>query len=211
MEKIESIEPKNNLDGLSRKAYIERKTGETDIKLNINIDGEGKSSINTGIGFFDHMLSLFSKHGFFDLEVQAKGDLYVDSHHTIEDVGIVLGQAIKEALRDKRGIKRYGMAYVPMDEALAMVVVDLSGRPFLVFDAEFSAEKIGSLDSQMIEEFFRAVASNAGMTLHVKILYGKNDHHKAEAIFKAFGRALDDAVKIDLRISGVMSTKGILG
>jgi len=207
---MEQIERKNTLDGLSRKAYIERKTGETDIKLNINIDGEGKSLINTGIGFFDHMLNLFSRHGFINLDVHAIGDLHVDSHHTIEDVGIVLGQAIKEALGDKAGIRRYGMAYVPMDEALAMVVIDLSGRPFLVFDADFSTEKIGNFDSQMVEEFFRAVAFNAGMTLHIKVLYGKNDHHKAEAIFKAFGRALDEAVKVDRRISGVMSTKGIL-
>lgn len=207
---MEQIDFKNTIDGLSRKAYIERKTGETDIKLNINIDGEGKSSIDTGIGFFDHMLNLFSKHGFLNLNIQAKGDLHVDNHHTIEDVGIVLGQAIKEALGDKKGIKRYGMAYVPMDEALAMVVIDLSSRPFLVFDAEFSSEKIGNFDTQMIEEFFRAVAFNAGMTLHVKVLYGKNDHHKTEAIFKAFGRALDEAVKADKRISGVMSTKGIL-
>ncbi|NMB98404.1 MAG: imidazoleglycerol-phosphate dehydratase HisB [Clostridiaceae bacterium] len=198
------------LDGLSRKAYIERKTSETDVKLNINIDGKGEGSINTGIGFFDHMLNLFSKHGFFDLNIQAKGDLYVDNHHTIEDIGIVLGQSIKEALGDKAGIKRYGMAYVPMDEALVMVVMDLSGRPFLVFDGEFSSEKTGNFDNQMIEEFFRAVAFNAGITLHIKVLYGKNDHHKVEAIFKAFGRALDEAVKVDQRISGVMSTKGVL-
>lgn len=207
---MKQIDQKNMLDGLSRKAYIERKTSETDVKLNINIDGKGEGSINTGIGFFDHMLNLFSKHGFFDLNIQAKGDLYVDNHHTIEDIGIVLGQSIKEALGDKAGIKRYGMAYVPMDEALVMVVMDLSGRPFLVFDGEFSSEKTGNFDNQMIEEFFRAVAFNAGITLHIKVLYGKNDHHKVEAIFKAFGRALDEAVKVDQRISGVMSTKGVL-
>lgn len=201
---------KNKMKELTRKACIERKTNETDIRLNINIDGEGNSSISTGIGFFDHMLNLFAKHGFFDIEVQAKGDLYVDSHHTIEDVGIVLGQAIKDALGPKTMIKRYGISYVPMDEALIMVVIDLSGRPFLVFDAEFCSEKIGDFDTQMVEEFFRAIAFNSGMTLHVQVLYGKNDHHKVEGIFKAFGRALDEACSLDNRIQGVMSTKGVL-
>ncbi|HOJ11495.1 MAG TPA: imidazoleglycerol-phosphate dehydratase HisB [Clostridiales bacterium] len=195
---------------MDRKAYIERKTNETNIKISINIDGEGKSSINTGIGFFDHMLDLFAKHGLFDLQIQAEGDLNVDCHHTVEDAGIVLGQAIKEALGDKKMIRRYGLSYVPMDEALAMVSLDLSGRPFLVYDGGFTSEKIGNLNTQMIEEFFRAAAFNSGITLHIKVLYGKNDHHKTEAIFKAFGRALDEATKQDERIKGVMSTKGIL-
>ncbi len=195
---------------MERKANIKRKTNETDISLNLAVDGDGKSEINTGIGFLDHMLTLFAKHGFFDLYVEASGDLEVDGHHTVEDVGIVLGQAIKNALGEKKSIKRYGTSFVPMDETLAMVSIDLSGRPFLVFDANFSSPGIGNLDTQLIEEFFRAVAFSSGITLHIKILHGKNDHHKAEAIFKAFGRALDDAVKPDIRITGVMSTKGIL-
>ncbi|HHY22893.1 MAG TPA: imidazoleglycerol-phosphate dehydratase HisB [Clostridiaceae bacterium] len=195
---------------MERKANIKRKTNETDISLNLAVDGDGKSEINTGIGFLDHMLTLFAKHGFFDLYVEASGDLEVDGHHTVEDVGIVLGQAIKNALGEKKSIKRYGTSFVPMDETLAMVSIDLSGRPFLIFDANFSSPGIGNLDTQLIEEFFRAVAFSSGITLHIKILHGKNDHHKAEAIFKAFGRALDDAVKPDIRITGVMSTKGIL-
>jgi len=195
---------------MERKANIKRKTNETDISLNLAVDGDGKSEINTGIGFLDHMLTLFAKHGFFDLYVEASGDLEVDGHHTVEDVGIVLGQAIKNALGEKKSIKRYGTSFVPMDETLAMVSIDLSGRPFLIFDANFSSPGIGNLDTQLIEEFFRAVAFSSGTTLHIKILHGKNDHHKAEAIFKAFGRALDDAVKPDIRITGVMSTKGIL-
>jgi len=195
---------------MERKANIKRKTNETDISLNLAVDGDGKSEINTGIGFLDHMLTLFAKHGFFDLYVEASGDLEVDGHHTVEDVGIVLGQAIKNALGEKKSIKRYGTSFVPMDETLAMGSVDLSGRPFLIFDANFSSPGIGNLDTQLIEEFFRAVAFSSGITLHIKILHGKNDHHKAEAIFKAFGRALDDAVKPDIRITGVMSTKGIL-
>lgn len=195
---------------MERKANIKRKTNETDISLNLAVDGDGKSEINTGIGFFDHMLTLFAKHGFFDLYIEASGDLEVDGHHTVEDVGIVLGQAIKNALGEKKSIKRYGTSFVPMDETLAMVSIDLSGRPFLVFDANFSSPGIGNLDTQLIEEFFRAVAFSSDTTLHIKILHGKNDHHKAEAIFKAFGRALDDAVKPDIRITGVMSTKGIL-
>jgi len=195
---------------MERKADIKRKTYETDISLSLAIDGEGKSKINTGIGFFDHMLILFSKHGFFDLYIEAMGDLNVDGHHTVEDVGIVLGQALKEALGEKKSIRRCGTSFVPMDETLAMVSVDLSGRPFLAFDASFNSPGIGNLDTQLIEEFFRAVVFNSGITLHIRVLYGKNDHHKAEAIFKAFGRALDDAVKPDIRITGVMSTKGIL-
>lgn len=195
---------------MERKAQISRKTGETDIKLAINLDGSGKSNIDTGVGFLNHMLELFAKHGLFDLEVGAKGDLHVDAHHTVEDVGIVLGQAIKEALGDKKSIKRYGSCFVPMDESLALVALDLSGRPFLVFDVNLPAEKLGNMETELVEEFFRAVAFNAGMNLHIKLFYGSNTHHIVEAIFKAFGRALDQAVMIDERIEGVMSTKGLL-
>lgn len=195
---------------MARKAEINRKTNETDIFLRINIDGSGKGDINTGIGFFDHMLELFKKHGIFDLEVTAKGDLEVDGHHTVEDVGIVLGQAFKEALGDKKSIKRYGASYVPMDEVLAMIAVDLSGRPFLVFQAPFTSSKIGDMDTELIEEFFRAFAFNAGINVHVKVFHGSNNHHIAEAIFKALGRALDEATRFDERIDGVMSTKGML-
>lgn len=193
-----------------RSSNIIRKTGETDIEVGINIDGEGNYTIDTGIGFFDHMLSLMAKHGIFNLSVKAKGDLNVDSHHTIEDVGIVIGSCIKEALKDKNGIKRYGTAFVPMDEALATVSLDISGRPFLVFEAEFTSNILGNYDTEMTEEFFRALAFNAGITLHARVLYGKNNHHMIEALFKALGRALREAVTIDERIKGVMSTKGCI-
>ena len=195
---------------MNRKSEIKRKTNETDISLSMNIDGTGKGDINTGVGFFDHMLSLFARHGLFDLKVMAKGDLDVDAPHTVEDVGIVLGQAIKEALGDKKSIKRYGSSFVPMDEALALVALDLSGRPYLVFDARFENQKLGNMDTELVEEFFRAVANNAGINLHIKVFYGSNTHHIIEAIFKAFGRALDEASGIDNRIEGVMSTKGML-
>ena len=193
-----------------RKASLKRKTYETDISMELNIDGEGKSNISTGIGFFDHMLNLFARHGLMDLTVEAKGDLEVDAHHTVEDVGIVLGQLIKEALGDKKSIKRYGTSYVPMDESLVLVSLDLSGRPFLVFDVNFTCEMTGTMETELFEEFFRAVSHNAGMTLHIKLLHGSNSHHIAEAVFKAFGRALDEATKIDERIKGIMSTKGTL-
>jgi imidazoleglycerol-phosphate dehydratase len=195
---------------MERKAFIRRKTNETDVSLKIDIDGIGNSKIDTGIGFFDHMLLLFAKHGFFDLEVETKGDLEVDGHHTVEDTGIVLGRAIKKALGKKESIKRYGTSYVPMDESLALVVLDISERPFLVFDIPPVSEKIGDMDTQLIEEFFRAVAFNGGITLHIKGLYGKNSHHIIEGIFKAFGKALDEATQFDERIQGVMSTKGLL-
>lgn len=193
-----------------RTAELTRKTGETDIQLQLNLDGQGTSQVNTGVGFLDHMLTLFAKHGFMDLTVKAVGDLQVDSHHTVEDIGIVLGQAIKEALGDKTGIKRYGSARVPMDEALAQVDMDISGRAFLVFRAEFRSEMLGDVQCQMFEEFFRAVAFNAGMTLHIDVPYGNNDHHIAEAIFKAFAKALDAATGFDSRVQGVLSTKGSL-
>jgi imidazoleglycerol-phosphate dehydratase len=194
----------------NRNASIKRKTSETDIDVTIDLDGNGTSNIDTGIGFFDHMLILMTKHGLINLDIKAVGDLYIDCHHTIEDVGIALGSCIKEALGDKASIKRYGTSYVPMDETLALVSLDISGRPFLVFDAEFNSDQVGTMDTQMVEEFLRAVAFNAGITLHVKILHGKNDHHKIEAIFKALGRALREAFEKDSRIKGVMSTKGSL-
>lgn len=193
-----------------RTVELTRKTGETNIQVYLNLDGKGTSQVNTGIGFLDHMLTLFARHGFFDLEAKAIGDLQVDSHHTVEDVGIVLGLAIKEALGDKAGIKRYGNARVPMDEALAQVDLDISGRAFLVFQAKFISERLGDIQCQMFEEFFRAVAFNAGITLHIQVPYGSNDHHIAEAIFKAFAKALDIATSYDSRVQGVLSTKGSL-
>ncbi|KGK88607.1 imidazoleglycerol-phosphate dehydratase HisB [Clostridium sp. HMP27] len=195
---------------MNRLSEIKRKTGETDIELGINLDGEGTFKGTTGIGFLDHMLTLFSKHGLIDLEIKADGDLVVDSHHTVEDIAIVLGSALKEALKDKAGIKRYGTSFVPMDEALATISLDISGRPFLVFDAKFTVDKLGNFDTEMVEEFFRAFAFNGGITLHARVLYGKNNHHMIEALFKALGRALGEAMAIDQRIKGVMSTKGVL-
>ncbi|MBR0148299.1 MAG: imidazoleglycerol-phosphate dehydratase HisB [Lachnospiraceae bacterium] len=193
-----------------RKAEIKRKTNETDIILDLSLDGSGKYDVNTGIGFFDHMLEGFARHGIFDLKVNCKGDLNVDTHHSAEDVGIVLGEAIKEAVGDKKGIKRYGYFILPMDEALCVCAIDLSGRPYFVFDAQFSADKIGELDSQMIREFFYAVSYSAGMNLHIRMLSGSNDHHIAEAMFKAFAKSLREAVSFDERIEDVLSTKGSL-
>lgn len=195
---------------MARTAEISRKTAETDIQVIFNLDGSGNARVSTGIGFFDHMLNLWTKHGLFDLSLKTKGDLEVDSHHTVEDTGIVLGQALSKALGDKQGIKRYGTAFVPMDEALAMVSLDISGRPYLVFDVAIPTERIGSFDSEMTEEFLRALAVHAGLTLHVRLLAGKNAHHIVEAVFKALGRALDAATCQDERIVGVMSTKGML-
>ena len=193
-----------------RKSMIDRKTSETTISLSLNLDGSGKGNFDTGIGFFDHMLNSFARHGFFDLDVKADGDLYVDCHHTIEDTGIVLGQAVKEALGDKRGIKRYGSMILPMDEARVLCAVDLSGRPYLVFDAEFSKDSVGYFDTEMVKEFFHAVSYTAGMNLHIRLLSGSNQHHIIEAMFKAFARALDEAVTVDSRIKEVLSTKGSL-
>ncbi len=193
-----------------RSAEIERNTFETQIRMKLNIDGTGYNDIFTGIGFFDHMLTHISKHGFMDLTVNADGDLDVDCHHTVEDVGIVLGKCFAEALGSKIGIKRYGHAIVPMDEALVLCAVDFSGRSLLVFDGEFSVPTLGSFNTEMVEEFFRAVSDNCGLNLHIKVLAGKNNHHIAEAMFKAFGRAVDMATQIDERIDGVMSTKGML-
>ena len=193
-----------------RAATIERKTKETDISLTINLDGTGENEIATGIPFFDHMLNGFARHGLFDLKVHVTGALEVDSHHTIEDTGIVLGQAIAAALGEKKGIKRYGSFLLPMDETLAMCAVDLSGRPYLNYQAEFTVEKLGTLDTEMIREFFYAVSYSAAMNLHLKIVDGGNNHHMAEALFKAFGKALDMATMEEPRMNGVWSTKGSL-
>ena len=193
-----------------RIAKIERKTKETDIKLTINLDGEGKTDIQTGIGFFDHMLDGFARHVLFDLELSVKGDLDVDCHHTIEDTGIVLGKAIAEALGEKKGIKRYGSFMIPMDETLALCAIDLSGRPYLNFQADFTVEKLEAFDTEMFREFFYAVSYSAGMNLHLKIMDGGNNHHMAEALFKAFGRALDMATMEEPRMKDVWSTKGSL-
>lgn len=193
-----------------RYAKLVRTTKETDIELELWIDGSGKCNVNTGIGFFDHMLNSFARHGFFDLNLKVNGDLEVDCHHTIEDVGIVLGKAIKEALKDKAGIKRYGYFILPMDETLALCAIDLSGRPFLVYDVNFTTDRIGTFDTEMVKEFFYAVSYGAEMNLHIKQLDGCNNHHIAEGVFKAFAKALDEATKYDDRIQGVLSTKGAL-
>lgn len=191
-----------------REAQIKRTTRETDIEVYINLDGEGKTDIKTGIGFFDHMLTALGVHAGFDLTVKATGDLEVDAHHTVEDTGIVLGQALLKALGDKKGIRRYGSAFIPMDEALGFCALDISGRPFLVFDAKFTADKIGEMDTQLAEEFFRAFAFNSLITLHIKSEYGANDHHISESLFKACAHALKDAVGI---VSGeILSTKGVI-
>ena len=194
----------------NRIASCTRKTKETDITLSVNLDGQGNNKIDTGIPFFDHMLDGFARHGLFDLEVCVKGDLQVDCHHTVEDTGIVLGQAISKALGDKAGIKRYGYFLLPMDETLAMCAVDLSGRPYLKYDAAFSVERIGTLDTEMMKEFFYAVSYSAGMNLHLKIVDGGNNHHMAEALFKAFGKALDAATMEEPRMKAIWSTKGSL-
>lgn len=195
---------------MSRTASITRKTGETDITVSINLDGTGKTDIDTGIGFFDHMLDAFGRHGLFDLEVKVKGDLNVDGHHSVEDTGIVLGQAIAKAVGDKKGIKRYGSMILPMDEACAMSAVDLCGRPYFVMDAEFTAPMVGDFDTQLVNEFFYSVSYGAMMNLHLKLFSGSNDHHKIEAMFKAFAKAMDQATMFDERITDVLSTKGTL-
>ena len=195
---------------MSRTATIERNTKETKIRVTLELDGNGASEIDTGIGFFDHMLEGFTRHGLFDLTAKCQGDIHVDSHHSIEDMGIVLGTAIREALGDKKGIVRYGSCMLPMDETLAMCAIDLSGRPYLVFDAPFKTDMVGAMDTQMAREFFYAVSYAAGMNLHLKVLYGENDHHMMEALFKAFAKALDAATRLDPRITDVLSTKGTL-
>ena len=195
---------------MARISSAERNTKETKIKLELNIDGTGKTELDTGIGFFDHMLDGFARHGLFDLNVHVDGDLHVDSHHTIEDTGIVLGGAIKDAVGDKKGIRRYGSCILPMDEALVLCAVDLSGRPYLVFDGQFTTDRCGDMDTEMAREFFYAISYTAGMNLHIKVLYGSNNHHIMEAMFKAFAKALDAATTNDPRIIDVLSTKGSL-
>ena len=195
---------------MNRISKLERNTKETEISLNLNIDGNGTSNVNTGIGFFNHMLEGFSKHGFFDLDVSVKGDLDVDGHHTVEDTGIVLGNAIKNAIGDKKGIKRYGYFILPMDDALVLCSIDLCGRPYLSFDCNFPTEMIGDFETQLVNEFFYALSYSAMMNIHIKLLSGFNSHHIAEAVFKAFAKALDEATTKDERINDVLSTKGSL-
>ena len=195
---------------MARTSTIERNTNETKIKLDFNIDGTGKAEIDSGVGFFDHMMNGFTRHGLFDVKLKVKGDLEVDCHHTIEDTGIVLGNAIREAAGDKKGIKRYGSCILPMDEALVLCAVDLSGRPYLVFDANFTADRCGDMDTEMAREFFYAVSYSAMMNLHFKMFSGVNDHHIIECAFKSFAKSLDAATKIDERITEVLSTKGTL-
>ena len=195
---------------MARSATVTRKTKETDIQIIFNIDGTGKGEISTGIGFFDHMLEGFTRHGFFDLKCKVEGDLYVDGHHTVEDTGIVLGQAIKEALDDKKGIRRFGQFLLPMDDVLVLCAIDLSGRPYYQSKISFTTPSIGGLDTELIREFFYAVSYSAGMNLHFQLLAGENNHHIAEAMFKAFAKALDEATSKDPRITDVLSTKGSL-
>lgn len=191
-----------------RKAKVNRKTFETDISIELNIDGTGKSDIDTGIGFLNHMLTLFSFHGGFDLKVKCKGDLYVDSHHTSEDIGITLGQVFKEALGDKKGIERYGSILMPMDEALARVLIDFSGRPYLIYNVDFNNNKLGEIATEDFKEFFKGFVNNSLSTLHIEILYGENDHHKIESVFKGFGRAIKTSSNITS--DNLQSTKGVL-
>ena len=193
-----------------RIAEYTRKTKETDIYLSFDLDGRGDAKVDTGIGFFDHMLDGFARHGLFDLNVKVTGDLVVDCHHTIEDTGIVLGNAIKKAVGDKKGIKRFGSCVLPMDETLVLCAVDLSGRPYLSFDAEFTTDRVGYMDTEMVKEFFYAISYSAGMNLHLKVITGGNNHHMIEAMFKAFAKALDEATIIDPRITDILSTKGSL-
>ena len=205
------LEAEGNRKTLMRNASLSRKTRETDIQVEVTLDGSGKSEISTGVGFFDHMLDQIARHSLIDLKIQAKGDLHIDFHHTVEDVGIALGQAIRQALGDLKGVTRYADVHLPMDETLTRVALDISGRAFLVFRTEFHTPKIGEFDTQLVREFFQAFAMNAGMTLHVETLYGVNDHHIAESCFKGVARALRTAVSIDERQSGrVPSTKGTL-
>lgn len=193
-----------------RTAKIERMTNETKVWVEIDLDGEGRAEIDTGVPFMDHMLDLFTKHGLFDATIKADGDTYIDDHHTTEDIGIVLGQALKEALGDKKGIKRYGNAFVPMDDTLAQVVIDISNRPHLEFRAEFPSQKVGNFDTELVHEFLWKFALEARMNVHVIVHYGQNTHHMIEAIFKALARAIDDAITKDPRVKGVPSTKGLL-
>lgn len=193
-----------------RTASVSRKTNETDINLTINIDGEGKRNIDTGVPFLDHMIDLFTKHGFMDLDLKCVGDVHIDAHHTVEDIGIVLGEAFNTALGDKAGIVRYATEFTPMDEALSMISLDISGRPFLHFNVEYTRDKVGDFDVELCEEFFRAFAYNAKVTLHVNLNYGQNNHHIIESLFKGLGRAINNATEKKDSIKGVLSTKGVL-
>ena len=193
-----------------RTAQVKRKTGETDVELTLNLDGKGKSNISTGVGFLDHMLDLFTKHALIDLTIRASGDQRVDDHHTVEDVGICLGQALKDALGDKKGITRFASTSVPMQESLADIAIDISGRPALVFNVNFNTNRIGNFDASLVREFLEAFSANAGINLHVNVSYGSNAHHIVEAIFKGLAKALDRAIKIDERMEGVPSTKGTM-
>lgn len=195
---------------MERVATIERNTKETQIKMKLNVDGTGIAKVKSGIGFFDHMLEGFCKHGFFDMDLQVNGDLQVDGHHTVEDTGIVLGQAIADAIGDKQGIKRYGSFILPMDETLVLCAIDLCGRPYFCFDCDFTVDKVGDLDTELVREFFYAISYKCGMNLHIKKLSGGNNHHVIEAMFKAFAKALDEATQKDPRIQGILSTKGSL-
>jgi imidazoleglycerol-phosphate dehydratase len=195
---------------MGRSCELNRVTGETNIHMNLNLDGQGESNIITGIGFFDHMLNSFTRHGFFDLNLSVEGDLEVDTHHTVEDTGIVLGTAIKKALGDKKSIKRYGSMILPMDETLILCAIDLSGRPFFCFDVPFTTGRVGDFETEMVKEFFYAVSYASEMNLHIRKLAGENNHHIIEGVFKAFAKALDEATMLDDRIQGVLSTKGTL-
>jgi imidazoleglycerol-phosphate dehydratase len=195
---------------MARIGKVARQTKETDVAVEWNLDGTGSAAIATGVPFFDHMLDQIARHGLMDLTVSTKGDIQIDAHHTVEDTGIVLGQALRKALGEARGIRRYGSAFIPFDETLAFAAIDVSGRPFLVFDAAFPREKVGDFDTELVQEFFRALAFNAGITLHLKVHYGQNAHHMIEGLFKAFARALYDATTLDPRVTGVPSTKGTL-
>ena len=201
---------KTSTNGAARTAAVARKTRETDITLSLNLDGEGRSRISTGVGFFDHMLTALATHGRFDLDLRCKGDLHVDAHHSVEDVGIALGQALMKALGDKKGIVRFGHAYVPLDEALSRCVVDISGRPFLHYDATFRARQLGTMPTELFEDFFWALADHGRLSIHLEALRGRNAHHIAETLFKATARALSMAVSRDPRVKGVPSTKGTL-
>ncbi len=194
----------------ARTAAVSRKTKETEVGVTLNLDGSGRSDVRTGVQFLDHMLDLFARHGIFDLEIRCKGDLEIDAHHSVEDIGICLGSAFAQALGDKKGLTRFAHAYFPMDEALARVAVDLSGRPYLVYRVKVNRERVGALDSELVEEFWKAVAANARMNLHIELLYGRNAHHIFEAVFKAAARALCLASRIDARVRGVPSTKGVI-
>ncbi len=194
----------------NRTAVVERNTKETKIRISLSLDGSGKADLDTGVGFFNHMLDGFARHGLFDLEVHVDGDLEVDCHHTVEDTGIVLGNAIREAVGDKKGIRRYGSCILPMDEVLVLCAIDLSGRPYYVSDAQFTVPRVGDMDTEMVKEFFYAISYSAQMNLHFKVLSGSNNHHICEAMFKAFAKALDAAVSYDERITDVLSTKGSL-